>query len=193
VKKTRGLGQQWRPRREATYGEFPFVAATREKIVDAIAETAFTSLGVYGNCCRSVLWAVQIHLRRENASILRAGSVLAGGVCGSGKTCGAVIGGMIAVGEALASADFGDLERYRIANAAAAEFVERMRDVYVSTDCYDIQTAVMRWCCNEHAKQEERTAAGGPTACAGVAAEGARLAAKIILAHADEPGFETHR
>lgn len=186
MEKLRSLEQQWRPKREATYGELPFAAATREKVLDAIAQTAFTSLAVYGNCCRSVLWAVQIHLRREDASTLRASSVLAGGVCGSGKTCGTVLGGMIAIGEALGSADFGDLERYGAANAAAARFADYMRDLYGSTDCHDIQRAIMGWCCDDPGKLEEWTSAGGPTACAGVSAQAARLAAKVILEHTEE-------
>jgi len=181
VKTMRDLERQWRPKREAVYGELPFVAATPEKVLDAIAQTAFTSLAVYGNCCRSVLWAIQIHLRREDASILRASSVLAGGVCGTGKTCGTVIGGLMAIGEALGSADFRDLGRYETANASASSFVEHMRDLYGSTDCYDIQRAVMGWCCDGPDKQEKWTNAGGPTACAGVSARAARLAAGIIL------------
>ena len=177
----KNLEQDWMPTRRAQYDVIPFVAASREKILDAIAQTAFTNLGVYGNCCRSTLWAVQTHLRKEEAATLRASAVLAGGICGTGQTCGAVLGGLIAIGEALGPEDFRDVESYQSANVKAQEFVAHIRDAYGSSSCYDIQRAVMGWCCDDPAKEEEWVKAGGPTACAGVCAQAARHAAAIVM------------
>lgn len=169
------------PSRHARYDVFPFVAASREKILDAVAQTAFTSLGVYGNCCRSTAWAIQVHLRRDAAPVLRACSVLAGGLCGTGETCGAVLGGLIAIGEALGAEDFRDLDSYEVANTGAREFLQRIRNVFGSTRCYDIQQSIMGWCCDDASKAEEWTKAGGPTACAGVCARAAREAATVVM------------
>lgn len=177
------LEQGWMPARTARYDDFPFVAASRDKILDAIAQTAFTSLGVYGNCCRSTLWAIQTHLRKEELATLRASAVLAGGICGTGQTCGAVLGGLIAIGEALGPEDFRDVDSYQSANARAKEFLDHIRDIYGSSSCFDIQRAVMGWCCDDPAKAAAWVKAGGPTACAGVCAEAARTAAGIVLAH----------
>ena len=176
------LEQVWMPARTARYDDLPFVAASRDKILDAIAQTAFTSLGVYGNCCRSTLWAIQIHLRNEEAATLRASAVLAGGICGTGQTCGAVLGGLMAIGEALGPEDFRDVDSYQSANAKAKEFLDSIRDLYGSSSCFDIQRAVMGWCCDDPAKAAEWVQAGGPTACAGVCAQAARAAAAIIMA-----------
>ncbi len=178
-----GLEKIWMPIRKAQYGSLPFVAASTEKILDAIAQTAFNSLAVYGNCCRSTLWAIQTHLRMEASATLRASSVLAGGICGTGETCGAVLGGMIAIGEALGSDDFRDLESYERANANVREFLQKIQERYSSSRCHAIQTSVMGWCCDDPSKAEQWTEAGGPLACAGVCAEASRYAASIILAY----------
>lgn len=175
------LEQRWMPSRTERYDVLPFVMASREKILDAVAEAAFTNLGVYGNCCRSTLWAVQTHLRAEQSATLRASAVLAGGLCGTGETCGAVIGGLIAIGEALASADFRDTDSYAAANARAKEFLDYIHSLFGSSRCYGIQTAVMGWCCDDPAKADQWVAEGGSTACASVCAQAARQAAAIIL------------
>jgi len=180
-----GLQKNWGPTRAAQYDVYPFVAASREKILDAMAQTAFSSLGVYGNCCRSTVWAVQLHLRREAAPVLRASSVLAGGLCGTGETCGAVLGGLLAVGEALGAEDFRNQAAYEAANGSARDFLERIKDSFGSTRCYDIQRAIMGWCCDDPAKAEEWIKAGGPIACAGVCARAAREAGAIILDRTD--------
>lgn len=175
------LEQAWVPGRTATYDTLPFVPATRAKILDAIAQAAFTSLGVYGNCCRSVLWAIQTHLQKAEAATLRASAVLAGGICGTGQTCGTVLGGLMAIGESLGVEDFRDLAAYDLANARAKEFVDQVRGIYGSTNCYEIQEAIMGWRCDDSDRAAEWLEGGGPTACAGVCAQVARIAAGVIL------------
>jgi len=180
-KKHPDLVQSWVPAREGDYEQFPPIPSTQDKVLDAIAQSAFSSLRTYGNCCRTVLWAIQVHLRREEPATLRAASVLAGGICGSGKTCGTVLGGLIAIGQSLGSFDFGDLETYSDANAAAGRFVKLVTERYGSTDCFDIQTSIMGWSCDDPSKGEEWMRAGGSEACAGVCARVARIAAGVIL------------
>ena len=175
------LEQAWIPRRTADYDTLPFVPATREKILDAIAQSAFTNLVVCGNCCRSVLWAIQTHLREEEPATLRASAVLAGGICGTGQTCGTVLGGLMAIAESLASDDFRDLDAYELANASAKGFADRVHATYGSTNCYEIQETMMGWRCDDPGKLEAWVQAGGPMACAGLCAQVARLAAAIIL------------
>jgi C_GCAxxG_C_C family probable redox protein len=167
------------PRRAADYDPAS-APATHEKVLDAISWMAFSSLFVYGNCCRSTLWAIQVHRRREEPATLRAAAVLAGGLCGSGETCGAVLGGLLAIGEAAAPDPFDDVAGYQSANRKAKRFADEIRELYGSTRCWDIQTAVMGWCCDAPAKLPEWQKAGGPTACAHVCAEAARRAARIL-------------
>ena len=89
--------QVWMPSRKASY-DSQTAPASRDKVLDAIAWSAFTSLAVYGNCCRSTLWAIQTHRRKEEPATLRAAAVLAGGLCGTGETCGAVTGAFMVIG-----------------------------------------------------------------------------------------------
>lgn len=181
------LEKGWSPKRCGVYDVFPSVPATRDKILDAIAQMAFANLGVYGNCCRSTLWAVQVHLRCEDPALLRASSVLAGGICGTGETCGVVLGGLMAIGDALGSEDFRDLDACTRAAKAAREFVDRIREHYGSTRCHDLQEAMLGWRPEDPSQAEEWFVEGGATACSGLCAEAARSAAGIILdCRADE-------
>jgi len=173
-----GLERRWMPTPKAGKTLPP---VSREKILDAIAVQAFDSLDVYGNCCRSTLWAIQTHLRKEEPATLKASSVLAGGICGTGQTCGAVLGGLIAIGEILGSENFRDVASYQSANARAKEFVDGIHETFGSTCCFDIQRSVMGWCCDDPTKAAEWQEAGGPLACASVCAEASRRAAAIIL------------
>jgi len=152
-----------------------------EKILDAVAAQAFESLDVYGNCCRSTLWAIQTHLRQEESATLRASSVLAGGICGTGETCGSVLGGLIAIGEAFGSEDFRDIASYESANEKATEFVDWIHETFGSTRCFDIQRALMGWCHDSPSKDDEWLEAGGPVACAGHCAQVSHHVAAMIL------------
>jgi C_GCAxxG_C_C family probable redox protein len=169
------------PPREATYDILTTPPASREKILDAIASQAFISLEVYGNCCRSTLWAIQTHLRCMEAAPLRASAVLAGGIAGTGETCGAVLGGLLAIGEVMATDDLTDQEQYAVANATAKQFVDKIIAQYGSTRCHLIQEAIIGWRCDDPSKARAWQDAGGPTACAGVCATAARLAACLLL------------
>ena len=154
---------------------------TPEKLLDAIAQSAFTNLRTYSNCARSTLWALQTHLRLEDSAALRASAGLAGGIGGTGETCGAVIGALMAVGLGLGSDAFDDANANRLVSGAVREVVDELREVYGSTRCHDIQTRLIGWCCDDSSKADAWRAAGGPIACATVCSEAARIAARVIL------------
>jgi len=175
------LESSWMPRRRGDYDARPAIPGEREKLLDAVAEMAFGNLAVYGNCCRSTLWAVQTHLRSEDAGTLRASAVLAGGIAGTGQTCGAVLGGLIAIGQFLASDEFRDVETNQRAAASARTLVQELHSLYGSTNCYEIQEALMGFRCDQPSKHSRWLEEGGPTACASVCAQVARRAAAIIL------------
>jgi hypothetical protein len=87
----------------------------------------------------------------------------------------------MAIGDALACEEFTALDAYGDANEAARAFVGAVQKAYGSTDCYDIQRAMVGWCCDDPSKAERWVEAGGLTACAGLCAQVARTAAAIIL------------
>lgn len=154
---------------------------TRLKLLDAIAKSAFNNLRAYSNCCRSTLWAIQTHLRLPSEGTLQASSAMAGGIGGTGETCGVVLGALMAIGQALGSDGYHETSRDIVAKAAAKTFLESFLDSFGSTRCYGVQEALVGWRCDDPSKVEAWRAANGPVGCAAVCGFAARITAEIIL------------
>lgn len=154
---------------------------TQLKLLDAIAKSAFNNLRTYSNCCRSTLWAIQTHLRLPDNSMLQASSAMAGGIGGTGETCGAVLGALMAIGQALGSDGYHEASRDITAKAAAKTFVESFLETFGSTRCYGVQEALVGWRCDDPSKVEAWRAANGPVGCAAACGFAARITARIIL------------
>jgi len=95
------VAQIWGPKELAAYSGATTPEEVRLKLLDVIAKSAFNNLRAYSNCCRSTLLAVQTHLRLPDPGTIQASSALAGGIAGTGETCGSVLGGLMAIGQAL--------------------------------------------------------------------------------------------
>ena len=169
------------PQEHAAYDGSTDAAEVRAKRLDVIAKAAFNNLRAYGNCCRSTLWSLQTHLRLDGPAAFKASATLAGGIGGTGETCGAVIGALMGIGLTVGSTDSLDAERDQCARQAAIVFVERFTARFGSTRCYKVQEATVGWRCDDPSLTEKWLAADGPIACAGVCADAARIAAGIIL------------
>ena len=154
---------------------------TQLKLLDAIAKSAFNNLRTYSNCCRSTLWAIQTHLRLPDTGAMLASSVMAGGIRGTGETCGVVLGALMAIGQALGSDGYHETSRDITAKAAAKTLVESFLDAFGSTRCYGVQEALVGWRCDDPSKEDAWHAANGPVGCAAVCGFAARVAAKLIL------------
>ena len=161
------------PHEWAAYDGRTDAAELRAKRLDAAAKAAFNNLRAYSNCCRSTLWALQTHLDLQGDRALRATTALAGGIAGTGETCGAVLGALMALG--LSTESPGESRQL------AAAFVERFTERYDGTRCYAVQKATIGWCCDDPSLTEKWIAVGGPIACAAVCAEAARIAGALIL------------
>lgn len=171
----------WGPIEQVDYTDPSVPAASREKLLDIIAKSAFDNLRAYSNCCRSTLWAIQTHLRLEDAGTLKASTTLAGGIAGEGETCGALLGALMAIGQALGSDRFDPDESYLRARAAAKAMAEAFAEAFGGTRCYTVQETLIGWCCDDPSKTEAWRAANGQIACASACAVAARTAARIIL------------
>jgi len=173
------------PHERASYDGSTDSSEARAKRLDVIAKASFNNLRTYGNCCRSTLWALQTHLDLPSEDLLKASTTLAGGIAGTGETCGAVIGALMGIGIALGSADLGDLLSRQTARTAAGLFVQRFTEMFGSTRCYGVQEATVGWCCDDPSLTEKWHAANGPIACAAACAEAARMAANLVLDEID--------
>ena len=178
--------QTWGPVEQADYSDPSIPAASQEKLLDIIAKSAFDNLRAYSNCCRSTLWAIQTHLRLEDAGTLSASTALAGGIAGSGETCGALLGALMAIGQTLGSDRFDPDESYVRARKSAKTMTDAFAEAFGGTRCYTVQETLIGWRCDDTSKVQAWREANGQIACASACAHAARTAARIIL---DSDGF----
>jgi len=98
------------------------------------------------NCAQSVLAAFASQLGMDESSMLKIASPFGGGVARRGQVCGAVSGGLMALGLAMgADTPSGKEDAYRLGQ----EFLRRFESVHGSILCrellgYDISTDVGR-------------------------------------------------
>jgi C_GCAxxG_C_C family probable redox protein len=116
--------------------------------VDALGARAL-GYDKYSGCSQSVLLALQEAFDIGDQESFRAATVLSGGVARRGETCGALLGGLMALGLVCGRDDIRDTQAYRDAmkpaNEIVDEFKRRLEEEFgfdeplESTICRDIQ------------------------------------------------------
>jgi C_GCAxxG_C_C family probable redox protein len=159
----------------------------REKMLDIIAKSAYNNDRAYEGCTRSVLAALIEHLHLSSCEgtkeVIKASSALAAGVCRMGETCGALTGGIMAIGLVTGSEKLEEFDAYKRSMENSYKLYNRFKEKYDTTRCFEIQEKVL----GRHYdfKNKEDGAAwykdGGLNKCPMVCATAARLAAEIIL------------
>jgi len=159
----------------------------REKLLDIIAKSAYNNDRAYEGCTRCVLAALIEHLHLSSyegaKEVIKASSALAAGVCRMGETCGALTGGIMAIGLVTGSEKLEEFDAYVKSMENSYKLYNRFKEKYGTTRCFEIQEKVL----GRHYdfKNEEDGAAwykdGGLDKCPMVCATAARLAAEIIL------------
>ena len=106
----------------------------------------------YSGCSQSVLLALQEELGIGDHESFKAATVLSGGVARRGETCGALLGGLMALGLVVGRDDIRDTQAYRDAMKPANEIVDEFKDKLKrdfgfekpleSTICRDIQQRI---------------------------------------------------
>jgi C_GCAxxG_C_C family probable redox protein len=106
----------------------------------------------YSGCSQSVLLALQEAYAIGGVESFKAATVLSGGVARRGETCGALLGGLMALGLAAGRADITDTKAYRDAMTPAHEiitaFTRRLQEVFGfetaldTTLCREIQAKI---------------------------------------------------
>jgi C_GCAxxG_C_C family probable redox protein len=155
----------------------------REKLLDRVAWDAYYNDRVYEGCSRSVVHALQSHLHLGDGEALKASTALGGGVARMGDTCGALIGGIMAIGLVLGREELEDIQAYRDTMEASYEMYYRFRDEIGNTVCVEIQKGLLGRSFDFKIDEEadEWCRAGGLEKCPMVCAIAARIAADIIL------------
>jgi len=159
----------------------------KEKILDIIAKSAYNNDRAYEGCTRCVLAALIEHLHLSSCEgakeSLKASTGLAGGVCRMGESCGALTGGIMAIGLVIGSEKLEDFDAYKKVMENSCKLYNKFKEKYNTTRCFEIQEKVL----GKHYdfKNKEDGAAwykdGGLDKCPMVCATAARFAAEIIL------------
>jgi C_GCAxxG_C_C family probable redox protein len=165
-------------RRKAMKKEFD-----KEELLNRIEETARNYESDYHGCSRSALKALQDYLDLGDDSVFLASTPLAGGIAMMGDTCGALLGGLLAVGLATASPDIKDEAALYNSMGAGYKFFRRFIKKMGSSRCRDIQTARLGYYVDltDPEKYERAKKDGLYNVAGNVVGEAARLAAEFIL------------
>jgi len=91
----------------------------------------------YSGCSQSVLLALQEAFNIGDMESFKAATVLSGGVARKGETCGALIGGLLALGLVIGREDMTDTQTYRDAMAPSDEIIKEFQKRLQETFGFD--------------------------------------------------------
>jgi C_GCAxxG_C_C family probable redox protein len=167
----------------ADYGTRHVEPGSRAKLLDRVAWAAYHNDRAYEGCSLSVLYALECHLHLKGEGALKASTALAGGIARMGETCGALIGGIMAIGLVLGREDLTDIQAYRDTMAASYRMHDRFKEEMGSTMCFEIQKKLFgrTFDFKRDEDAEEWYKAGGLEKCPLVCGIAARIAADIII------------
>ena len=158
----------------------------KEEALKTVENLAITYDQKYCGCAQCVLGALKAVLKdRISEHTFKAASGLAGGIGRSGNSCGALTGGVMALSTFLGRAyqDFfgpENMESLRIAK----KLVDRFKQEYGSTACFDIQTKTMGRFFDFWHKEDEQAfldSGGHDNKCPIVCGRGARWVMEILF------------
>ena len=162
---------------------------TNKELLDRVEQDGATYEREMHACARCALLAVARNLKlAEDDCIdaaLRAAIPLSGGIAGTRNHCGALVGGIMAIGLAMVKGNPREAaaEERKASMATGKQFYRWFEKEVGQVSCYDIRDAGLGRCFDtsdpEEAKKFE--AAGGYELCSGVVGKAARKAAEMIL------------
>lgn len=118
---------------------------TKKQLILKIEETACSRAKAYRGCSQWPLYALQKHLKLGDIHTFRAASALAGGVAGSGETCGALLGALLAIGLAYGRDELESVETsgaFAEALERSVSMCDRFKNEFGSLRCHDVQQAI---------------------------------------------------
>jgi len=154
----------------------------RDEMLDRIEESAFRYENSYHGCSQCVLLALQEHLKIGNEATFKAASPLAAGVALMGDSCGALLGGMMALGLAFGREKVEDFGALAASALKARALYERFQQEFGSCLCRDVMAAQLGRFYDLATEYEAFQQAGGYERCPRVVGKTARMAAELILA-----------
>jgi C_GCAxxG_C_C family probable redox protein len=155
----------------------------QEELLNAIEKEASDLEQKYRGCSRSSLSALQKHFSIGDEKTLKASTPLAAGVALKGEVCGALLGGLLAVGLVTASENLGDPKALGKSLAVGHKLYNRFVKEMGTANCLEIQRRRLGkpYHLADPKEYEDFQKAGGYTECSKVVGKAARLAAEFIL------------
>lgn len=155
----------------------------REQLLNNIQEKAAYYESTYHGCSQCTLQAIQEHLNLGDGAAFKSASALVGGIALMGDACGAVIGGLMAIGMVYGREKIEDTEQLFKSLRPARVFTRRFQKEYGSCVCREIQKIMFgrSFDMTKREDYEAFQAAGAYEKCGQLAGGAARLAAEIIL------------
>jgi C_GCAxxG_C_C family probable redox protein len=170
-------------------------AAEQAQIIRQIEQSAYEYERRYGGCARCTLGALQDHLGLGDHETFAASTPFGAGIGRNGELCGALIGGLIAIGLAEASRGFieqgSDETRplclksppYLKAGALTRKLCDRFREEYGGLTCREVMAKVFGRPIDMK-DDKDRAYFIQPWVhdhCADVVKESARLTAEVLM------------
>lgn len=159
----------------------------KEQLLRTIEQHAHDCEVIYWGCAQAVLDALQRHFNIGGGEVFKSASALAGGVSGTHEVCGALLGGVMAIGLAYGRAKFevGKVCReqldYLEATTRAAKLCDRFKEKFGSLRCNDIFFSIRGADYKEYPRYNTIENFEDHAKCGDVTGPTARLAAEIIL------------
>ena len=164
---------------------------SREALLSRIEKEADKYEKEFHGCSRCVLKPLQDHLNLGDDASFKASTPLAAGVAMRGETCGALLGGLMAVGMATASEDMTDADALRNSLAAGFRLARKVEKEFGTTNCTRIQTDKLGqfYSLADPEQYEAFIEAGGYMECSKVCGKIARMTAEFIMEYRDRMLF----
>jgi len=162
--------------------------ASREELLNKVEETAHGYEKEFHGCSRCVFKALQDHLDLGDGISLKASTPLAAGVAMRGETCGALIGGLLAIGIITAQEDLKDSNALNNSLAAGFRLARKVEKEFGTTNCTKIQTERLGrfYSLADPEQYKAFIEAGGYVECPKVVGKIARMTAEFILDYLDK-------
>ena len=154
-----------------------------EELLNKIEEAAHRYEKEFHGCSRCVFKALQDHLDLGDGATLQASTPLAAGVAMRGETCGALLGGLLAVGIVTANEDLQDSNALINSLGAGFRLARKVEKEFGTTNCTRIQTDRLGkfYSLADPEQYKAFIEAGGYVECPKVVGKIARMTAEFIL------------
>ena len=168
------------------------IAEEQRQWVEKIERSGYDNEMQYWGCSQAVLGALQTHLELGDQDVFAAATGFAGGVAKNQEVCGALLGGIMAIGVAYGRREFesgkvGHEQRtFLEAQNRSARLCEKFKAEFGTLYCRDIRVLVGRIPLGDEQNYYTLEGFENHAKCADVTAAAARLTAEVLFEKSDQ-------